>query len=371
MSKLTILHTESSKGWGGQEMRILKEALGMQERGHRVIIAVEKGGKLFERSLNAGLEAVEIRLRKFRPLCAINSLCKIIERYQVSIVNTHSSLDAWLGGIAARIKGRGIIRTRHLSTPIRPGLNSRLLYKNLADYVVTTSSSIVPMICQQASIDPHFCRCIATGVNPEEIKLQEYDREIFRKQVGLSKEDFVVGTVCVVRSWKGVGDLIRAAAYLKEDERLKWLIVGGGYLDEYRSLVKELGLERNVIFTGHLENPFPALAAMDLFLLLSTKNEGISQASLQAAFLCKALITTPVGGLPEVCIDGSTGLIVPPFSPKKVAEAVVQIRKDEHIRVKFGQRAHELVMEKFTHQGMLDKMESVYREIGGKNACVS
>jgi len=363
MSKLTILHTESSMGWGGQEMRILKEALGMKERGHRVLLAVEMGAKLFNKAVEAGVEAFEVPFSKWRPFKAIRALSRIIDQYQVSIINTHSSLDAWIGGVTSRIKGKPVIRTRHLSTAIQPGLNSRLLYQSLADYVVTTSSCIIPMICKQAKIDPYFCRCIPTGVNPEDMKVQGLDREMFRRQLGLSEEDFIAGTVCVVRSWKGVEDLIRAAAYLKEEKHLKWVVVGGGYLDQYRRLVEQIGLEKTVLFTGHLENPFPALAAMDLFLLLSTKNEGISQASLQAAFLNKPLITTSVGGLPEVCIEGTTGFVVPPSSPQRVANAVLQIKNNEPLRLRFGQNGHELVMEKFTHRGMLDEMESIYDEI--------
>src|SRR3989338_3572964 len=112
-------------------------------------------------------------------------------------------------------------------------------------------------------------------------------------------EDFLVGTACFVRSWKGIFDFLKAAHSLREEKHLKWIIVGGGYLREYKRVAEEMGLSSAVIFTGHLDAPYAALAAMDLFALLSTANEGISQAALQAAYLKRPLITTPIGGLPR------------------------------------------------------------------------
>ena len=115
-----------------------------------------------------------------------------------------------------------------------------------------------------------------------------------------------------------------------------------------------------IIFTGYLEQPQTALAAFDIFLLLSTASEGISQASLQAACYRKPLITTTVGGLPEVCIDGETGFLVPPANAEKVAEAILKLSGDPLLRQQMGERAHQLILSKFTMQHTLDQIEEVY-----------
>jgi glycosyltransferase involved in cell wall biosynthesis len=133
--------------------------------------------------------------------------------------------------------------------------------------------------------------------------------------------------------------------------------VGGGYIDQYQHLVDS---SLPLIFTGHLANPFPAIAALDIFVLLSTAHEGISQASLQAAILKKPLITTPIGGLPEVCLHERTGLIVPPKNPEKVAEAVLKLSQNQMLREQYGQAAHTLVTEKFLLRHTLDEMEKLF-----------
>ncbi len=357
---MRILHTESSNGWGGQEIRILKEAEGMRQNGHDVVLAVTKGGKLIEKAREKGFQVYEIDMRRWAAVPTFFSLRRIIKDHDIQIINTHSSWDAWIGGITARLLGKKIVRTRHLSTKVKPGLNSRLLYGFLADFVVTTSSSIIPMIASQAKIPEKRCRCIPTGVDPSTITADPEEIKKFRSTLGIAQDDFLVGTACFVRSWKGIKDLLQAANLLRDVPRLKWVVIGGGYVEEYKPIAKELGLEKIVFFTGHLESPYAAIASLDLFTLLSTAHEGISQASLQAAFFERPLLTTTIGGLPEVCQDGITGLLVPPFAPEKIAEKVSFLMDNKGLRESMGKKARELVLEKFTLQKTLEDMEEVY-----------
>ena len=358
---MRILHTESSRGWGGQEIRILREAEGMRKRGHDIILAVNTGGGLVARARSAGFLVYELPFKKTSLLKTVYSLVQICKAHKIDVINTHSSLDAWLGGIAARIAKRKIIRTRHLSTPIRKGLNSRILYRTLADFIVTTSSPIMSTIKEQAGLPSCRLQCIPTGIDPQTLKADPLKAAEFRASLSVGPSDILVGTACFVRSWKGILDLLKGAALLKNRKEIKWVIVGGGHVDDYRSKIPELGLEGIVTFTGHLEDPFSAIRAMDIFLLLSTAHEGVSQASLQAAYLERPLVTTTVGGLPEVCLDGKTGLVVPPFSPESVAKAVVRLADNPQLRSQFGSQAKMLVEEKFTLQHTLDEMEKVYK----------
>ena len=353
-----ILHTESSNGWGGQEIRILKESLGLIERGFKVSLAVVRGGKLVDYARREGLEVFEIDFKRPSAIKAVWDLCKIIKLQKIDIVNTHSSLDAWLGAAAAKIMGKKVVRTRHLSTVIRGGLNAKLLYNHFADFVVTTSSCIIPMIQEKAHLPSHRIRCVPTGVAPFEVSEQE--REKARKALGVKPDEILIGSVCVVRSWKGIQDLIAAAKMLRHDKRLKWVVVGGGYIENFKPLVDE---ELPFIFTGHQNDPKLSLAALDIFTLLSTAHEGISQASLQAAVLKKPLITTSIGGLPEVCVDGTTGFVTPPSSPEKVMEAVLKLSNDPELRKKMGHAAYRHVTQNFTFCQTLENMADVFAAV--------
>ncbi|MDR3624530.1 MAG: glycosyltransferase family 4 protein [Chlamydiales bacterium] len=358
-----ILHTEASLGFGGQEMRILKEARQFRAEGFEVILAAHPDAKLFLRMQEEGFLVYPIRFKKKNALSCIFKLLRVIKKHRVDIINTHSSTDAWLGGIAGRISRTPIIRTRHLSTAIKSGLNSRILYNVLVDYVITTCEEIVPVIRQQARLKKKGCKCIATGVDSSVINVSSAEVEAFRKRYGIEAQDCVIGTLCVLRSWKGLSDFSKAAHLLKNEPNLKWLIVGsGGMTDILSQEIKEYGLEGKVILTGHLEPPFIAIAAMDIFALLSTSNEGISQATLQAAYLQKPLITTPTGGLREVCLSGITGILVEKKSPEQVAKAVEELL-DEKKRAQYGRAAHALVIEKYTFQRTIEETKRVYNRL--------
>ncbi len=364
---MNILHTESSPGWGGQEIRILKEAEGMRAKGHNVIFLIQKGGGLVEPAKKAGFIVYECQFKKRNLFQILALLMRILFKHQIQIVNTHSSLDAWLGGIAGKLCFRAVVRTRHLSTPIRPGLNSRLLYNVLADIVVTTCKAVVETICFQAHLSNRRCRSIPTGVDPQLVVSEKDKVDQFRKEWGIQPTDILAGTLCVMRGWKGISDLLQAAKRLEHIDHLKWLVIGGGVSEEhFKQECKDLKLEEKVIFTGHLSPPFEALAALDIFLLLSWAHEGVSQASLQAAWLKKPLITTSIGGLPEVCIDRYTGLIVPPRCSEEVAKAVSTLLDNAQLRKEMGERARQLVAEHFTFSQTIENMEEVYKEAIGQ-----
>lgn len=360
---MRIMHLEASPGWGGQELRTLNEMIGMRSRGHELFLVVAQGGGLAPKARKQGFQVYELNFHKRNWLYCLIHLFRLFKKHQIQIVNTHSSLDSWIGGLASKMARIPVIRTRHLSTAIRKGLNSKILYGKLSNVVVTTCARIVPVIQEQAKVPKEHCVSIPTGIDPSKIQVDPAEVKAFRKSLGVSPEDCLVGMVCFMRSWKGVDDFLEAAYQLKKVPHLKWVIIGGGHSGKYMLKAKELQLDSVLSFTGHLENPFPAIASLDIFSLLSTAHEGVSQASLQAALFKKPLITTPTGGLCEVCIDQETGIQVPSFSPNRVAEAVLELQNDPKRREIMGKNAHDLVFSKFTYEIMLDRMEEIYSKI--------
>jgi len=93
----TVLHTESSPGLGGQEIRTLHEARWTAERGWRVILVGQPEGKFLARARDLGLEGTALPMKAPWDARAVARLLAVIKRERVDIVHTHSSIDAWLG----------------------------------------------------------------------------------------------------------------------------------------------------------------------------------------------------------------------------------------------------------------------------------
>ncbi len=359
---MNLLQLESSPGWGGQEMRTLQEAVGLRQKGYKIVFAVQEKGGLFQEAKKEGFSVYAVKYRKRYALFLFYKLLQIMRKEKISIINTHSSLDSWIGGIVARILKIPIVRTRHLSTPIRKGINSRLLYHKLADFVVTTCQEIVPTIIYQAKKPFSQVKSIPTGVKWETFSEEEEKTKAFRQKYSRKPASLLVGMVCFMRSWKGVSTFIEAAKLAEENPYLQWILIGGGHERKYREKVVALNL-KNFHFTGHLCNPFYAIKALDIFCLLSTAHEGVSQASLQAAYLKKPLITTKTGGLKEVCITGKTGIQVACHAPQEVLEAVLFLQKNPSLREKMGEEAHLWVKDRFSWDKTLDSMEKIYTSL--------
>jgi glycosyltransferase involved in cell wall biosynthesis len=357
---MRILHTESSGGWGGQELRILAEAQGMARRGHDVLIAAPPQSRILAEAQRRGIpvRALPIARKSFSAWCALRRLLKM---EPVDIVNTHSSTDSWLVALARIGLPRFVpaVRTRHVSAPIPGNLFSRWLYTRGADRVVTTGEALRRQVIEQTGIDPRRITSVPTGVDLQ--RFRPGDRVASRARLGLAPEDFLIGIVATLRSWKGHAYLLEALALL-QGERTKVVIVGSGpQEDNIRRKIESLSLASRVIPVGHQDDVVPWLQCIDVFALPSYANEGVPQAIMQAMACGLAVVTTGVGAIREVARDGETALIVEPRDSAALAAAIERLREDPALRSRLGEAARAEAQSRFSGEIMLDRMEEVFR----------
>ena len=140
-----ILHTESSCGWGGQEIRILTEGAGMVERGHRVSLITPPTSNIYRAAERYGIEPIALPIERKR-LSALFALRRWLSEHgdTVDIINTHSSTDAWLVAIANLLlrNPAPVVRTRHVSSPINNQLTTRWLYQKSVKHIVVTGEPL-------------------------------------------------------------------------------------------------------------------------------------------------------------------------------------------------------------------------------------
>jgi len=150
---------------------------------------------------------------------------------------------------------------------------------------------------------------------------------------------------------------------------MRLLIVGDGpQRDALEALVEQLSLRSHVRFAGNQPNVIPWLHAMDLFALPSYANEGVPQAILQAMACGVPVITTDAGAIAEVAYDEgnrSTARIVRKESAEDLRDAIVALSNDMPRRERLARNALGVVIERHGIEGMLDRMEAVFRAAAG------
>jgi glycosyltransferase involved in cell wall biosynthesis len=359
-----ILHTEWSGGWGGQEMRIVAESVALRARGHTVVIACQPDSQILEKARAEGLLTVPMRMRKGLDAAGIAQCLRAIRAHAIDLVHTHSSPDAWTCGIAARLAGVRVVRSRHLSTPVKRGWSSRLVYGRLADRVIASGQAIRDHLIAINAADPARIVSIPAGIDVQRFA-PVADSSAVRRELGLADADFVVGIVAVLRSWKGHAHLIDAVQRLcAQNVPAKLLIVGAGPQNEaLRRKVKELGMDASVLMLGHRDDVPRLIGAMDCSVLPATKNEATSQALPQALAMKVPVIATAVGGLPEVVIDRQTGLLIPPGDCDALCRALLWVYQHPAEATQMAGRGYAHVHTNFTFEKMVDRTEAVYREL--------
>jgi glycosyltransferase involved in cell wall biosynthesis len=359
-----ILHTEWSGGWGGQEMRIVAESVAMRVRGHNMAIACQPGSRILQEAIAADLLTVPMRMRKGLDVVGITRCMQVIRTYKIDLVHTHSSPDAWTCGIAARLAGVRVVRSRHLSTPVKRGWSSRLVYGRLADRVIASGQAIRDHLIQVNAADSARIVSIPAGID-----LQRFtpvaDSQAVRRELGLAEDDFVVGIVAVLRSWKGHALLIDVMHQLSaQNVPAKLLIVGAGPQEEaLRRRIVQLGMEGRILMLGHRDDVPRLISAMDCSVLPSTKNEATSQALPQALAMKVPVIATAVGGLPEVVIHHETGLLIPPGNSGALRDALVWVHHHRLEARQLAEHGYAHVHASLGFDKMIDRTEAVYLDL--------
>ncbi len=357
-----ILHTESSLGWGGQERRILAEAVVMRQRGHQVSLACDPRGELYGRAREQGFAVAPVSFGGWRNLRALVAMRRLLRSEPVEILNTHSSLDSWVGTLAWRslLARPLLVRTRHLSTPVKDNWPTRWLYRAPAA-IITTGQVTKELLMKRLGVPERHIFSVPTGVSLAEFTPREKDQELL-SQLQLPPGAVILGCVAVLRSWKGHLYLLEALQQLVGAGRPAYLVVVGE--GPYRVVIEEkiagLGLAERVRLVGYQDRVAPWFALMDAVVLASYANEGVPQSLLQALALERPVVATTVGGIPEVIIPEETGLLVPPKDSGALARALARLLENPRQGIEWGRRGRELVAERFSLEQMAAEVEAVY-----------
>ncbi len=361
----SILHTESSMGWGGQEVRILTESQGMLRRGHDVMIAAQAGSGILQRAQEYGVPTVAVPLRGAGDIGGINAIRRLCQTRRFQIVNTHSSADSWCAGIGARLAGRKVIRTRHLSIAVKRNLGSRVVYGLIPHLVVTTGQALADRLVEDGLVRPDRAVSVPTGVDCQRFSVDACDRSAARAEFGLGEDDLVVGTVAMFRRMKGYEVLAAAApAIVSAAANVKFLLTGdtpgeSPVRAEVEQAVREKGLQQHFIFAGYRQDVPRMLSAMDIFVLASTRDEGVPQSISQAMAMRLPVVATRVGGIPEQVADGETGLLVEPGDASALSEAVGRLAASAGERRRMGTAGEARARHCFSLDVMLNRMEEL------------
>jgi glycosyltransferase involved in cell wall biosynthesis len=181
---------------------------------------------------------------------------------------------------------------------------------------------------------------VVHGIDLDATRSMAQHRSEVRRELGISDDEVLVGTVANFRREKAYEDLLAAAAVAVErSPRLRFVSVGQGPLEsEVRQRAAALGLGERFTFLGYRDDAVRIISGFDVFTL-SSRHEGLPVSLMEAMALGTPVVATAVGGIPQAVTDGVEGRLVPVGDPQVLAQALVEIAADPDERHRFGAAA--------------------------------
>jgi glycosyltransferase involved in cell wall biosynthesis len=356
---------------GGAEVAAERLALGLQQRGHETLFILGQSGAVRDRLESKGLRCVVMPIEYtgkanfFRYFQARRAVRHLLKREQADVLHINDLPSAQLFADAAR--GLPIARITH----------HRFLYvpeaidwfnKFGADRQVFVSHALMRELCDRSrTLASQSCEVLYDGL---ELPAPRTDavRAAARATLGLDADRTVVLFAGQVIEAKGVGELVKAWSTLSADQQAKadLVIIGddlqnkGAYRKQMQSLAEQLHVPAR--FMGFRKDVPTWLQAADIAVVPSHV-EPLGNATLEAMSHGLPVVGSNVGGIPEMIVDGGTGLLVPPREDGDLARAIATLIDDPGLRELLGSAGRQRIEKLFNLDVHIDNVLTLYRSL--------
>jgi glycosyltransferase involved in cell wall biosynthesis len=315
-----------------------------------------------------GFEVGVLGRQRRRDLRLFRRIAVLLRSQRIDLLHCHDELAWFYGTLAARIARypTKVVMTMHGR---RRNISARHLWEQrtlaaLTSGIVSVSAFLRHQLLEELHLPPHRVATIANGIPLRVERPTDLERIDARGQLGLTADDFVIGSVGELSGVKNLELTLRAAVLIRESlPNVKVVFIGeGNERDRLAATVHDLDLGRHVLFAGLRRNVASLLPGFDIYVC-SSDYEGVSLSILEAMARGCPVIATRVGGNPEVVCSGRTGILVPPRDVDALADAVLALAHDAVTRFEMGVHAQTIVRDRFSLGRMVDEYVDLYQSL--------
>lgn len=379
---MNILYIITQAETGGAQKYVATLAMAAKSRNWSVNVAFGEPGDNWLineiKVINGKICRLKHLKRAISPLndiLTIFELAKLYQNIKPDIIHLNSSKSGVLGSLATIIykpKNCKIIYTAHgwvFNEPM-PKIKKQLYYwleRMTAinkDKIICVSEFDRQTAIQNKVAPKNKLITINIGIDlPKNYFLSKNEsKKILIGDSSDNESRIIIGTIANFYPTKGLNYLLDTFAILIRELPLplSLIIIGDGELrPELEFKIKNLKLEKNIILTGRLNRGSKYLKAFDIFVLASIK-EGFPYCLLEAMSAELPIVTTNVGGIPEINNDGQTGLLSPPQNPNNLATNIKTLIKNNELRLLMGQNGYTKIKNEFNQDKMIKKTFETY-----------
>ena len=247
-------------------------------------------------------------------------------------------------------------------------LKNKLMYKTVEKYLSKYTDHLITINSEDFEAAKkmkakHVYLINGIGIDKNKMQVENFDKDEFRKEIGLEKGDFAILTISEMNKNKNYLTMLETIKILaKENGNIKFVSCGEGvWQEKIKQHAKNLGIESNCIFLGFRKDVAKIISVCDLFFHASFR-EGLTLSVMEAMSAGKPCVVSNVRGNRDLIDDNKGGFICEPTDAEGFAEKIKILMKDENLRAKFG-GYNKSKAQNYTVEFVKQQLEEIYESI--------
>jgi len=382
---VTVLRVIARLNIGGPAIQAITLTALLSGRGYRTVLVrgreAPREGTLDPLAERFGVRPVLVgSLRRdigWHDLRALGALIALLRRVRPQIVHTHAAKAGTVGRLAALlVGGRGItVHTfhGHVLTGYFSGRRAAA-FKRIERFLARRTTRLVAV---SDEVRDDLVRLDIAPPEQIEVIPLGFDLTPFqpageaaarlrtgaRRRLGLDGDERVVTLVARLVPIKRVDRFLRIAGLLGDLPGVRFLVVGDGELHGQLTAAPEAReLGDRLVWAG-FQSDMPGICAASDVVVLTSDNEGTPVSLIEAQAAARPVVSTDVGGVSSVVLDGRTGRVVGPDDEEAFAAAIREILADPERSARLGAQGRRHVLDRFTIERLVDDVDDLYRRL--------
>ncbi len=372
---IRVLHLHNYSNWGGNLQHVLLVMQGVNGQEFELLLAAPSEEEYLDRFRECGITVHPFEARSRLDIRALLCLLKLVRKEKIDIVHSHLRRTDWLCYWARFFcPSASFITTVHgevnrgsdfrRKNEFRSWLYSQVLRKTFRK-ILTVSRELAEQLHKEEGVADKLLLPVSNGVEIEGcIPPTVEKKEKIRKKLALKESDLVLIQAGRFGRRKGQEILIRAIDDLGEQgSQIKVLFLGDGDDEDLcRNLVKELALEKQVLFFGFQRHINDFYQAADIVTMPSF-SEGLPRGLLEGMAYGLCPLASDISGIREAVQAPRFGFTFPAGKVAELTKLLRSLLLDRELVLQTGKKARKRVVEKYTAKLLVSQHETCYREL--------
>lgn len=361
---MRVLHVSSPSGWRGGEQQVAYLAQALHSMGVEQVILCPEGAVLAEKMMAIGLQVATFDHSKFRKIKLVQKIRSLCMEHDFSVIHTHDSHAHTAVVLAEKFYTHipPAVVSRRVDFPVSRHVFSKWKYNHPIIKRIICVSEAIRQITAPAIQDTSKLVVVHSGIDLSRYSMTP-DRQHLRSELNLPPDTILVGNLSALADHKDYPTFLRTAATIvRSRPDVHFIIAGEGPEEKIiRELITALQLHDHVHLLGFRNDVVQVMQSLDVFLITSV-TEGLGTIVLEAFAAGVPVVATRAGGIPEMVIDNTTGLLAPIGDADALATSVLQVLTSTSLSHSLAEQARKLV-EDFSFMNTGSETLAVYKAV--------